>query len=96
MNDFKKSFIEGFIRGLILLAVGFIIGYGLCYKEQVKPLAERNEFKKELIVKYECYYKAVETALDTLEHYDNWVDRFDFEEYYDTRAQLDSLYKSEM
>ena len=59
-------------------------------------LKRANEKKAELIEAYEQYYDAVENALDTLEHYDNWVDRFDFEDYYYAIERIDSIYATEL
>lgn len=88
-------------RMLILLSIAGIAccagySYGVNSRKEIQQLRESNEFKKELIGAYERYYVAVETALDTLEDHDNWVDRFDFPEYYDTRAYLDTLYMEEL
>lgn len=40
---------------------------------------------------YEQYYDSTEALLDTLEKYDNWVDRFDPYEYYEAKEHLDHL-----
>lgn len=40
---------------------------------------------------YERYYDSTEALLDTLEKYDNWVDRFDPYEYYKAKEHLNHL-----
>ena len=40
---------------------------------------------------YKQYYDSTEALLDTLEKYDNWVDRFDPYEYYEAKEHLDNL-----
>lgn len=40
---------------------------------------------------YKEYYRATEALLDTLEDHDNWVDRFDPQDYYDAKSKLDSI-----
>ena len=37
---------------------------------------------------YKNYYEATEAFLDTLEKYDNWVDRFDPYDYYEAVKEL--------
>ena len=54
-------------------------------------LFEANEFKRELINAYDQYNKGAEELLDSIDKYDDWVDRFDNYDYYAGRAKVDSL-----
>ena len=42
--------------------------------------------KKDLLLIIPCVL--IVLAIDTLEHYDNWVDRFDPYEYYEAKENL--------
>lgn len=42
---------------------------------------------------YQEYYYHTENFLDTLDKYDDWVDRFDPQEYYEVRSRIDSINK---
>lgn len=44
-----------------------------------------------LISAYDSYNKATEDLLDALDNEYNWVDAFDPQEYYESRAKLDSI-----
>lgn len=44
-----------------------------------------------LLSAYNSYNKAAEDLLDTLENQYNWVDAFDPQDYYESRAKLDSI-----
>ena len=44
-----------------------------------------------LLSAYDCYNKATEDLLDALDNEYNWVDAFDPQEYYESRAKLDSI-----
>jgi len=92
------KFLEKALIWLTIIGIAFCCGYsyGVNSRKEIQQLRQSNEFKKELIGAYEQYYIAVESALDTLEDYDNWVDRFDFPDYYDTRAYIDTLYMEEI
>lgn len=92
------NFLEKALVWLLVIGISSGVGYsfGVNSQKEINQLREANEFKKELVGAYEQYYVAVEAALDTLEDHDNWVDRFDFPEYYDTRAYLDTLYMEEL
>lgn len=61
--------------------VAFCAGFLVCQNTTVRE-------KNELIDAYDAYYKHTEALLDTLEHYDNWVDRFDPYEYYEAKENL--------
>lgn len=64
--------------------VAFCAGFMVCQNTTVKQ-------QSNLIEAYDAYNKHTEELLDTLEKYDNWVDRFDPYYYYESRAKLDSL-----
>lgn len=64
--------------------VAFCAGFMVCQNTTVKQ-------QSNLIEAYDAYNKHTEELLDTLEKYDNWVDRFDPYDYYESRAKLDSL-----
>ena len=85
----NKAFIT-VITGFILLATGYSIGYYISNKEN-KFIHEANNFKYEVITAYGEYEDAVEAVLDTLEYDCNWVDRWDFYDYYESRQKLDSI-----
>lgn len=40
---------------------------------------------------YNSYNKATENLLDTLDNEYDWVDAFDPQDYYESRAKLDSI-----
>lgn len=40
---------------------------------------------------YKEYYRSTEALLDTLEEHDNWVDRFDPQDYYKAKKHLNSI-----
>lgn len=44
-----------------------------------------------LLNAYDSYNKATEDLLDTLDNQYNWVDAYDPQEYYTSRAKLDSI-----
>lgn len=44
-----------------------------------------------LLNAYDSYNKATEDLLDSLENQYNWVDAYDPQEYYTSRAKLDSI-----
>ena len=64
--------------------VAFVAGFMVCQNTTVRH-------QSDLIEAYDAYNKHTEELLDTLEKYDNWVDRFDPYEYYESKAKLDSL-----
>lgn len=51
-------------------------------------LAGVTLYHSERLSTYQEYYRATENLLDTLEKYDNWVDRFDPEDYYNAVMKL--------
>lgn len=44
-----------------------------------------------LLSAYNSYNKATEDLLDSLDNEYNWVDAYDPQEYYESRAKLDSI-----
>ena len=64
--------------------VAFVAGFMVCQNTIVRH-------QSDLIEAYDAYNKHTEELLDTLEKYDNWVDRFDPYEYYESKTKLDSL-----
>lgn len=44
-----------------------------------------------LLNAYDSYNKATEDLLDSLDNQYNWVDAYDPQEYYESRAKLDSI-----
>lgn len=44
-----------------------------------------------LLSAYNSYNKATEGLLDTLDNEYDWVDAFDPQDYYESRAKLDSI-----
>lgn len=83
------------IYSIVLLIVGYIIGYTICV-QQYKATIEANELKREMISLYENYYDATEALLDTLDNHYDWVDAFDPEEYYTSIEKIDSLYATQL
>ena len=86
------------IMAFMLVFIGYCFGQHAGYEpsEDVKHLREANEFKRDMIDAYEHYYVCTENLLDTLNKYDNWVDRFDPMDYYDDRHSLDMFYVCEL
>lgn len=64
--------------------VAFVAGFMVCQNTTVRQ-------QSDLIEAYDAYNKHTEELLDTLEKYDNWVDRFDPYKYYEYKAKLDSI-----
>ena len=67
------------MRTIVSIAVVLSV-FALGYMTGRMNDAELNSYKE--------YYKATECLLDTLEKYDNWVDRFDPEDYYSAIEKL--------
>ena len=76
----KKTICLCFLAAIVAFEAGFMVCQNTTVKEQ-----------SNLIEAYDAYNKSTEELLDTLEKYDNWVDRFDPYDYYESRAKLDSL-----
>lgn len=50
-----------------------------------------QDTNKNLLNAYDSYNKATEDLLDSLDNQYNWVDAYDPQEYYASRAKLDSI-----
>lgn len=59
-------------------------GYKVCQNTYYKRV-------NHLLNAYDSYNKATEDLLDTLDNGYNWVDTYDPQEYYASRAKLDSI-----
>lgn len=66
------------------MILGIIAGSVVCHNTMT---TEYNN----LFNAYDSYNEATEDLLDTLDNHYNWVDAFDPQKYYDSRAKLDSL-----
>ena len=66
------------------MVIGTIAGYEVCQDTSYKRV-------NHLLDAYDCYNKATEDLLDTLDSQYNWVDAHDPQEYYASRAKLDSI-----
>lgn len=72
------------MKYLLAVLVAFsLIGIGFTFGMWHKSITDAQ-----VINSYKEYYHATESLLDTLEHYDNWVDRFDPQDYYDAVEKL--------
>lgn len=69
---------------MISMIIGVIAGFVVCHNTM-------NTEYNSLLKAYDSYNKATEDLLDTLDNQYDWVDAFDPQEYYDSRAKLDSL-----
>lgn len=59
-------------------------GYKVCQNTN-------NTRANNLLNAYDCYSKATEDLLDSLDNEYNWADTFDPQDYYASRAKLDSI-----
>lgn len=88
----KKTFFLCSFAAIVAFVAGFKVG-------QPNDLQVANyntlPYKIELIKAYDAYNKAAEELLDTLDAQYDWVDAFDPQEYYESRAKLDSLFEEE-
>ena len=78
--DMKRILIICILSIILGMIAGFVAGHSVATSESVKYLEA-----------YDAYNKATEELLDTLENRYNWVDTFDPYNYYESRAELDSL-----
>lgn len=69
---------------MISMIIGVIAGFVVCHNTM------DTEYNS-LLNAYDSYNKATEDLLDTLDNHYDWVDAFDPQEYYESRAKLDSL-----
>lgn len=81
------------IVSIIAIILAVLVGY---MQNRIDELTTMNEFKRELITDYECYYDNAECFLTELNNKYNWVDAFDPEYYYLSKEKLDSLYHTEL
>lgn len=76
---------------VVLVVVSMIFGLSLGSWSMTSKCLKYTETIKEcdsIIDAGVDYYIATEALLDTLEKYDNWVDRFDPQKYYETRENF--------
>lgn len=76
----KKTIILCILSMIIGMIAGFMI-----YQNT------NNTRVNHLLSAYDSYNKATEDLLDTLDNEYNWVDAYDPQDYYDSRAKLDSI-----
>lgn len=62
------------------MVIGIIAGFMVC-----------QNTNNNLLSAYDSYNKATEDLLDSLNNEYNWVDAYDPQDYYDSRAKLDSI-----
>lgn len=62
------------------MVIGMIAGFMVC-----------QNTNNNLLSAYNSYNKATEDLLDSLDNEYNWVDAYDPQEYYESRAKLDSI-----
>ena len=84
----KKSFVISALATVVAFAAGVQTG-----KPNGLQVANYNTlpYKVELIKAYKAYCQHTEALLDTLDNEYDWVDAFDPQEYYEAKAELDSL-----
>ena len=66
------------------MIIGVIVGSIVCHNTM-------NTKYDNLLNAYDSYNKAAEDLLDTLDNQYDWIDGFDPQDYYESRAKLDSL-----
>lgn len=62
------------------MVIGIIAGFMVC-----------QNTNNNLLSAYDSYNKATEDLLDSLNNEYNWEDAYDPQDYYDSRAKLDSI-----
>lgn len=65
---------------ILSMVIGIIAGFMVC-----------QNTNNNLLNAYNSYNKATEDLLDSLNNEYNWVDAYDPQDYYDSRAKLDSI-----
>lgn len=65
---------------ILSMVIGIIAGFMVC-----------QNTNNNLLSAYDSYNKATEDLLDSLNNEYNWVDAYDPQDYYDSRAKLDSI-----
>ena len=66
------------------MIIGMVAGFVVCQNTN-------NTRVNNLLSAYNSYNKATEDLLDTLDNKYDWVDAFDPQDYYESRAKLDSI-----
>lgn len=66
------------------MIIGMVAGFMVCQNTN-------NTKVNHLLSAYNSYNKATEDLLDTLNNEYDWVDAFDPQDYYESRAKLDSI-----
>lgn len=66
------------------MIIGIVAGFMVCQNTN-------NTRVNNLLSAYDSYNKATEDLLDTLDNEYDWVDAFDPQDYYESRAKLDSI-----
>ena len=69
---------------ILSMILGMVAGFMVCQNTN-------NPRVNHLLSAYDSYNKATEDLLDTLDNEYNWVDAYDPQDYYDSRAKLDSI-----
>ena len=69
---------------IISMIIGMVAGFMVCQNTN-------NTRVNNLLSAYNSYNKATEDLLDTLDNEYDWVDAFDPQGYYESRAKLDSI-----
>lgn len=69
---------------IISMIIGIVAGFMVCQNTN-------NTRVNNLLSAYNSYNKATEDLLDTLDNEYDWVDAFDPQDYYESRAKLDSI-----
>ena len=69
---------------IISMIIGMVAGFMVCQNTN-------NTRVNNLLSAYNSYNKATEDLLDTLDNEYDWVDAFDPQDYYESKAKLDSI-----
>lgn len=69
---------------ILSMVIGMIAGFKVCQNTNYTRV-------NNLLNAYDSYNKATEDLLDSLDNEYNWVDAYDPQEYYASRAKLDSI-----
>lgn len=69
---------------ILSMIIGMVAGFMVC--QNTNNIRVNN-----LLNAYDSYNKATEDLLDSLDNQYNWVDAYDPQEYYESRAKLDSI-----
>jgi len=94
MKQFNILQVMGIVAITILVTVGVM---GSAFISNYNTLKESNSFKYELIKSYERYYDSCELYLDELNESTDIHSGSDIEVFYlDCRAELDSLYATQL